>query len=163
MARTATKTKASRTTKSKTTKTVDVAPKKKVGRPLGSKNRVVGAAARKPAPAPVTKKEPVKKAALAVPASKMSKADLEAQIDKLERALARSRKQNAELSKLLSEAGAQAEAVKVTPKSATRAPKKAPTAAVKRRGKPAPVDVSDDKDETLDHASGEDETEAHAS
>ena len=87
-----------RATKTTTTRpsAAAVAPKKKIGRPVGSKNRVPAspAAAQKPA---------VRRAAAAPAPVRMNKAELEAKILKLERSLARARAQNAELKQALKE------------------------------------------------------------
>lgn len=64
-------------------------PKKRIGRPPGSKNRVAAA------PVASVKRATPKKAA-APAASKLNKAELEYQVIKLERTIARLRKQNAE-------------------------------------------------------------------
>ncbi len=77
-------------------------PKKKIGRPAGSKNRVASGPKSKSAAAP---KKPATSRASATPAPvRMNKAELEAHVVKLERGLARAKAQNAELKKALKEA-----------------------------------------------------------
>ena len=77
-------------------------PKKRIGRPAGSKNRVASGPKSKSAAAP---KKPAMSRALATPAPlRMNKAELEAQLVKLERGLARAKAQNTELKKALKEA-----------------------------------------------------------
>jgi hypothetical protein len=101
----------------------------------------------------------------------MSKADLEAQIVKLERALARSRKQVAELKLMVSDAGARADQAEIDERarepvakvSKGKPVKQKPVAARGRRKKAEPVDQTEQDDPVLDEAAGEAETEAHAS
>lgn len=91
MARTTTPTRSSR-------RAAETAPKKRLGRPPGSKNRV-------PAKAKTGAARSGRKAA--VPAApRLNKAELEAQVAKLERTVARLRKQNAELKQAAQEAAA---------------------------------------------------------
>ncbi len=73
---------------------VDEAQKRKPGRPVGSTN------ARKPAPAAKASRPATGRAAAVKPAArapKLNKAELEAQVGKLERAIARLREKNKEL------------------------------------------------------------------
>lgn len=117
MARTTTK-----TTRAPAKRTPEPAPKKRVGRPVGSKNRVPAAAVTKArsAPAPVQKRTAARKAPPAAP--KLNKAELEAQVVKLERTIARLRKQNAEM--------------KQTARQPAPAPEPAPTVAATPDKKP---------------------------
>ncbi len=138
-------------TKAVTAQSSDSPAKRAPGRPLGSKNRVVaGKVARPSLPAQTAsgKTRPT--------APKMSKADLEAQVIKLERALARSRKHVTELKLMMSEAASH------VPAPAERVSKEKPL-----KKKPAATRGGRKKseaDETvLAGATGEDETEAHAS
>ncbi len=78
-------------------------PKKRLGRPPGSKNKVTAGTARQLPTASVSKRTP------APAASKMSKADLEAQVVKLGQALARSRNQVAKLKQIASDLGERVE------------------------------------------------------
>ncbi len=90
-----------RATKTTTTRSsaAQVAPKKKIGRPVGSKNRVPASPRSKAAAAP---QKPAVRRPVAAPAPvRMNRAELEAQILKLERSLARARAQNAELKQAL--------------------------------------------------------------
>ncbi len=104
-------------------------PRKKIGRPLGSKNKVVAPAKSKSQRA---SKKPLVRRAAAVPAAvRMNKADLEAHVVKLERGLARARTQTAELKKALKEAQ-QASAKTAEPSSA-------PTKATRKRSSGNPV------------------------
>ena len=92
-----------RATKTTTTRpsAAAVAPKKKIGRPVGSKNRVPASPRSKAAAA--AQKPAVRRAAAAPAPVRMNKAELEAKILKLERSLARARAQNAELKQALKE------------------------------------------------------------
>ena len=74
------------------------APKKRLGRPPGSKNRV-------PAKAKADTSRSARKPAAAA-APRLKKAELEAQVTRLERAVARLRKQNAELKQAAKETAA---------------------------------------------------------
>lgn len=144
-------------------------PKKRPGRPPGSKNKVAAEPVRKLTAASVSKRAPAKKAAPAT--AKMSKADLEAQIVKLERALARSRKQVAELKLMVSDAGARADQAEIDERarepvakiSKGKPVKQKPVTARGRRKKAEPVDQTKQDEPVLDEAAGESETEAHAS
>ena len=72
------------------------APKKRLGRPVGSKNRTTATVKAKAAPITAAKRAVAKKPAIPT-APKLNKAELEHQVIKLERTIARLRKQNAEL------------------------------------------------------------------
>ena len=116
MARTATKkqlTKSLRMSESMT-------PKPKRGRPLGSKNRALAEPNKTTRSA--ARMATSRKAPPAMP--KLSKAELEAQLAKLERAVSRLREQNKELKRLVREGAEAAEAAAAAPKptrSRTRA------------------------------------------
>ena len=85
-----------KTTRSSARRDPEPAPGKRLGRPPGSKNRVKPSAPTTAASvARTTRAAPRKAAAPAAP--KLSKAELEHQVVKLERTIARLRKQNAEL------------------------------------------------------------------
>ncbi len=85
-------------TRSSSRRAAEPAPKKRLGRPPGSKNRV-------PAKAKAGAARSVRKRA--VPAApRLNKAELEAQLAKLERTVKRLRKQNAELKQAAREATA---------------------------------------------------------
>ncbi|MGI4794185.1 MAG: hypothetical protein ACRYG8_08915 [Janthinobacterium lividum] len=88
MARTA------KTTRAPGRSKAEPAPKKRIGRPVGSKNRTPSKA--KAAPVAAAKRTVAKKVA-APAAPKLNKAELEHQVIKLERTIARLRKQNADL------------------------------------------------------------------
>ena len=146
--------------KSKSTLKSGSAAKRPTGRPAGSRNKVKAAAA------PAPKQTAVKKAVS--PTSKLSKAELEAQVVKLERSLARSRKQVAELKLLASGSSTRGEQAVSAPKAsppvtkkatpaARKAPKQKPVAARGGRKKSHPVEPA------LDEVTDEAETEAHAS
>ena len=77
-------------------------PRKKIGRPAGSKNRVASGPKSKSAAAP--KKTATSRASATPTPVRMNKAELEAHVVKLERGLARAKAQNAELKKALKEA-----------------------------------------------------------
>lgn len=116
MARTTTK-----TTRAPAKRTPEPAPKKRVGRPVGSKNRVPASVTKtRSAPAPVQKRTAARKSAPVAP--KLNKAELEAQVVKLERTIARLRKQNAEM--------------KQTARQPAPAPEPAPTVAATPDKKP---------------------------
>ena len=85
-----------KTTATSTKRAPEPAPKKRLGRPLGSKNRVTSAGKAKAAPVASTGHGVSKKTAAPV-VPKLNKAELEHQVIKLERTIARLRKQNAEL------------------------------------------------------------------
>ena len=85
-----------KTTRSSARRGPQPAPKKRLGRPLGSKKRVKPSTPTKAAfVAYTTRAAPRKAAAPAAP--KLNKAELEHQVVKLERTITRLRKQNAEL------------------------------------------------------------------
>lgn len=144
--------------------------KRPIGRPPGSKNKVTAKPSRPLPAAPGPKRAATAKT---TPPAKLSKADLEAQVVKLERALARSRKQVAELKVMVKEAGtpadraeaderARAPAEKISKgKPAKQKPVKQKPVAARGRRKTAEQDEQDEPN--LDGASGEAETEAHAS
>lgn len=129
MARAANKTKpATKTAKA-------AATPKKLGRPPGSKNNVQPPSDR---PRSVMSRPPAKRASAKVAAPvvpKMSKADLEAQIVKLERGMARLRKQNIELKLLAEDATARADEAARTKPSAKAETRPAPKAAAKPAAK----------------------------
>ena len=107
------------------------APKKRLGRPVGSKNRVPTAAKTKAAAASSPKRAVGRKAA-APAAPKMSKADLEAHVVKLERTVARLRKQTAELKQAAQESVVDTKAAKAA-KAAVPEKRSKRTAAPKTR------------------------------
>lgn len=107
---------ATKTTRASAKRATEPTPKKRLGRPLGSKNRVPTPARAKSAPASATKRGAVRKAAPAAP--KMNKAELEAQVLKLERSIARLRKQNTELKAAAREEPAEAPKPVAAPKRA---------------------------------------------
>ena len=109
-----------RATKAATTRRPAAAaePKKKIGRPLGSKNRVSAAAKVKNV---ATARKPVSRRVSTAPAQiRMNKAELEAQVAKLERSLARVRTQNAELKQALKEAELPAKAATPLPSASAK-------------------------------------------
>ena len=108
------------------------APKKRIGRPLGSKNRTKSASAAKAAPITrTTRAAPRKTSAAAVP--KSSKAELEQQVVKLERTIARLRKQNTELKQASREEALEAAPAPVA--KTRRAPKRAAASTTRRGGR----------------------------
>lgn len=93
----------------------------------------------------------------------MNKADLEAQVVKLERALARSRKQVAELKRMVSDFAARADQAKLDERAwgpVVKVLKEKPVTVRGRRKKAEPVDQDEP---VLEEATGKAETEAHAS
>jgi hypothetical protein len=109
----ATKASAKRTTTAAT-------PKRKPGRPVGAKTRAI-APAKKTAPAARQTTRRTVTRATATPAPvRMNKAELEAQVVKLERSIERLRKQNAELKQAL-KAAPQAEPAKAAGKPTAKA------------------------------------------
>ena len=107
-------------------------PKKKIGRPVGLKNRVTASLKGKAAAAP---KRTVVRRASATPAPiRMNKAELEVQVIKLERSLARARAQTAELKQALKGAHQPAATATARPETATTKTtrKKATSTPVKR-------------------------------
>lgn len=109
------------------------APKKRIGRPVGSKNRAP-VAKTKPARAAATPQKAGRK--VAAPATpKMNKAELEAQVVKLERTIARLRKANADLKQTAR--AEPVEAPKPAPAAAPTPAKKPKRAAAPKTRKPA--------------------------
>lgn len=109
----------------------------------------------------VSKRASANKAAPAT--AKMNKADLEAQVVKLERALARSRKQVAELKRMVSDFAARADQAKLDERAwgpVVKVLKEKPVTVRGRRKKAEPVDQDEP---VLEEATGKAETEAHAS
>lgn len=104
---------------------------KRPGRPPGSKNRNLSVTEAKGAPLDVTKRTLPKKAA-APAASKLNKAELEAQIVKLERTIVRLRKQNSELKQTAQEHASEAAKPAVAPAKAI-IKKSKPASATKAR------------------------------
>ena len=105
-------------TRSSSRRATEPAPKKRLGRPPGSKNRV-------PAKAKADTPRSARKS-VAPAAPRLNKAELEAQLARLERAVARLRKQNAELKHAAKEAAAAPEPEPVPtrkPKRTAAAPK----------------------------------------
>lgn len=138
--------------------------KKPVGRPRGSGNKMKAEPERKLPAASVSKRQASVSVAVsargAPAAAKMSKADLEARLVKLERALARSRKQVAELKLMVSNADAQSEIDKRPPEPVAKVAKGKPVmrkpVAARGRKKAGPVEQDEP---VFDEA----ESEAHAS
>ena len=85
-----------KTTRTSARRTPEPTTKKRLGRPLGSKNRAASAVNAKAAPVARTTRAASRKVASPA-APKLSKAELEAQVIRLERTITRLRKQNAEL------------------------------------------------------------------
>ena len=88
-----------KTTRNSTRRTPEPAPRKRLGRPPGSKNRVKLSTSTKAVPVVRTVRAAPRRTT-AAPAPKLNKAELEAQVVKLERSIARLRKQNAELKQM---------------------------------------------------------------
>ncbi len=111
----------------------EAAPRKRLGRPLGSKNKVTSATKAKAAPLARTARAASRKtAAPATP--KLNKAELEQQVVKLERIIARLRKQNAELKHTArTEAREAAQAVPAPVAETRRAPKRAAAPSTRRK------------------------------
>ena len=124
--------------RSSSRRAAEPAPKKRLGRPPGSKNRV-------PAKAAGTTRSTRKAAAPAAP--RLNKAELEAQLVKLERTVARLRKQNAELKQAAKEAAVPA-APEPAPERKPRRIAAAPRTARARRSaaEAEPVSVEPDED-----------------
>lgn len=165
MARSAAKPKPKATTKLSSGDT----PKKRLGRPLGSKNKVAAGTVRQLPAASVPKRPATGKIVPTAP--RTSKADLEAQIVKLEQTLARSRNQVAKLKLTVSELGERVERAELDRLDehlrapATKITKEKPVkqksmASRSRRKKTEPVEQDEP---VLEEATGEAETEAHAS
>ena len=86
---------ATKTTRPSGRRTPDPVPRKRPGRPLGSKNKVAAVTKANIPPVARTARQVRKTPAVATP--RLNKAELEAQVVKLERTIARLRKQNTEL------------------------------------------------------------------
>lgn len=120
-----------KTTRSSARRAPEPAPKKRPGRPLGSKNRVKSPTSAKAVPvARTTRAAPRKTAA---PAPKLNKAELEAQIVRLERTIVRLRKQNAELKQTAHPEGREAAEAPPAPVETRRLPKRTASAPARRR------------------------------
>ena len=127
MARTTTK-----TTRAPAKRAPEPAPKKRVGRPVGSKNRVPATVTKaRSAPAPVQKRTAARKAPPAAP--KLNKAELEAQVVKLERTVARLRKQNAEMKQAARQPAPAPEPAPTVAATPDKKPKRAAAAPKARR------------------------------
>ncbi|MGI4982518.1 MAG: hypothetical protein ACRYGL_04155 [Janthinobacterium lividum] len=130
--------------RTRTTRSAEPAPKKRLGRPVGSKNRVTAATKTKTkaktAPAAARRSTPARRTAPAAP--KMNKAELEAQVAKLERAVARLRKQNAELKQSTREEHVEPPKAAPAPAAAPAKPKRAAAPRARRAAK-APVGQDD--------------------
>ncbi len=121
-------------------------PKKKIGRPLGSKNKVVASAKSKASPASRT--PATRRATAAAPSPvRMNKAELETHVIKLERSLARARTQTAELKKALKEAQ-QPPAAKAAEPSAPA--KESSGSLVKRARRPEPANAASEQGESIE-------------
>ncbi len=122
-----------KTTRTSARRAPEPAPRKRLGRPLGSKNKATSAAKAKAAPlARTTQAAPRKAAAPAT--SKLNKAELEHQLIKLERTITRLRKQNAELKHTArTEAREAAEAPPAPVADTRRMPKRAPAPSTRRK------------------------------
>ena len=110
---------------------------KRLGRPVGSKNKVPSATKTRAKIAVATSKRAAAGQPAASATPKMSKADLEMHVVKLERSIARLRKQNAELKQTARDDAAEAPAAK--PARATKpkaAPAKAKPAVAAKAGAP---------------------------
>ena len=141
-------------TRASARQTAEPAPKKRPGRPAGTKNRIPASKARSAPAAPA--KRVVARRSEAPAAPKLNKAELEAQVVKLERTVARQRKQIAELKQTVREGSA--EAPKAT--RATVATKQKRAAAPKTgRGRKPPAEqalpVREDETDEADGASAE--------
>jgi len=125
--------------RSSSRRTPEPAPKKRLGRPPGSKNIVPAASKAKAAPA--SAKRVVRKTA-APAAPKLNKAELEAHVVKLERTVVRLRKQNAELKQAARETTPEPTPAPAPEPTPERKPKRsaAPKAAraSKKAAQPAP-------------------------
>ena len=124
-----------KTTRVSTKRASEPAPRKHLGRPPGSKNKVTSAAKAKAAPvAHTTRTAPKATAASATP--KLNKAELEQQVVKLERSIVRLRKQNTELKQAArEEARGAAKAAPAPIAEIRRTPKRAATPAARRNTK----------------------------
>ncbi len=126
-------------TRSSSRRAAEPAPKKRLGRPPGSKNRI-------PAKAAGAARSTRNAAAPAAP--RLNKAELEAQVAKLERTVARLRKQNAGLKQAAEEAAAAPEPEPTRkPRRTAAAPKTARTrrtASTEAGSAPAETDETDE-------------------
>lgn len=134
--------------------------KKPRGRPLGSKNKVASKTSAKPAITAKPKRVATRKADTA---PKTSKADLELQVAKLEGALARARKQVAELKRMVLASGAATNQIETAEQTTSVAAKTKPRVAPNRGKKAALTRRGDQEKPVLEAGTGEAETEAHAS
>lgn len=124
-----------KTTRTSVRRASEPAPRKQLGRPPGSKNKVTSAAQAKATPvARTTRIAPRAAAASATP--KLNKAELEQQVVKLERTITRLRKQNTELKQAAREEARGAAKVAPAPIAKTRqTPKRAASPAARRNTK----------------------------
>ncbi|MGI4796582.1 MAG: hypothetical protein ACRYG8_21485 [Janthinobacterium lividum] len=132
---------ATKPTSSPGRKAVEAAPKKRLGRPPGSKNKAVSKP--KAAAASVAAGRAAPKRATAAVAPTLNKAELEQQIIKLERTIARLRKQNAELKTVAREEAAEVAAAAAAPR-ARRATTAKPRRAYKKTAPKAPLEEEED-------------------
>jgi exonuclease VII small subunit len=112
----------------------EAVPKRRPGRPLGSKNRKAVASVLGSSSKAKTSRSPTTRAAIATP--RLNKAELEARVAKLERTLTRLREQNKELKRAALDAAEQRDALEAArqAKSAARAAKPRRAPAKVRRG-----------------------------
>ena len=126
-----------KTTRTSAKRTPEPASRKRLGRPLGSKNKVTSATKAKAAPVARTTRAAPRRTTGA-PAPKLNKAELEQQVVKLERTIVRLRKQNADLKQAArTEAREAVEAAPAPVVEAKRAPTRAGAPAARRRARTA--------------------------
>lgn len=148
MARTA------KTTRTSGRSKAEPAPKKRLGRPIGSKNHSSSNA--KAAPVAAAKRSVAKKA-VAPATLKLNKAELEAQIVKLERTIARLRKQNTELKQTERADAVEAPKAAAAPVAVPSSkPKRASASKTRRSLKKAAEPEADVSDAEENEASSED-------
>ena len=122
-----------KTTRTSARRTPEPTTKKRLGRPLGSKNKATSAVNAKAAPVARTTRAASRKTASPA-APKLSKAELEHQLIKLERTITRLRKQNAELKQAArTEARETAEVPPAPVGEAKRTPKRGAAPSTRRK------------------------------